>query len=376
MRIWVGVETSGRPVIVEIKLEKNRDARRAVVAQILAYATHLHGTTRDQLEDLVSASLRRRGHESLVSAVGSVQEDAFDADEFNETLREGCFRLVFVLDAVPPELMNFVACLEHVTYKLVIDLVAVNSFNVAGASVMIPQAVTPERHEVTIEKTRRREPGATFHKGNERFEASIAEAPAEHHKDLHRLLRWARELENRGLATLSSTMGKRGERFVLSPPLESDRVALATIRNGGARRCSSGAACWNETRPATSNGSRNWHPPGSGKATPRGSSATNYSRSSPTHTQKQPARGTHTGSRQPSRLDKDGQHSSHPFTKRVEPPGSNSGRRRNMDGTPLRVRHATARITSRSNRREVTWEVICEHRLGRQCRQYRWRGRP
>ena len=53
----VGVETSGRPVIVEIKLEKNSDARRTVVAQILAYAAHLHGTTREQLEDLVGASL-------------------------------------------------------------------------------------------------------------------------------------------------------------------------------------------------------------------------------------------------------------------------------------------------------------------------------
>lgn len=233
----VGVETSGRPVIVEIKLAKNKDARRAVVAQILAYAAHLHGTTREQLEDLVGAGLRRRGYESLASAVGSVQEDTFDADEFTETLDEhlgeGRFRLVFVLDAVPPELMTLVAYLEHVTDKLVIDLVAVNSFNVAGTSVMIPQRVTPERHEVTIEKTRRRESGTTYHKGSERFEASIAEAPAEHQKDLRRLLRWARELENHGLATLSSTEGKRGERFVLSPLLKSERVALATIWNEG-----------------------------------------------------------------------------------------------------------------------------------------------
>ena len=47
----VGVETSGRPVIIEVKLAENNEARRAVVAQVLAYAASLHGTTREQLED-------------------------------------------------------------------------------------------------------------------------------------------------------------------------------------------------------------------------------------------------------------------------------------------------------------------------------------
>ena len=158
----------------------------------------------------------RRGYESLVSAVGSVQEDAFSADEFvealDEHLQEGRFRLVFVLDAVPTELMTLVAYLEHVTDKLVIDLVAVSSFEIGGTSVMLPQRVTPERHEVAIEKTRRRESGAVYHKGSEKFEASIIAAPAEHQESLYRLLRWARQLEDRGLATLSSTEGKGGKR--------------------------------------------------------------------------------------------------------------------------------------------------------------------
>lgn len=48
---------------------------------------------------------------------------------------------MFVLDAVPIELMTLVADPEHVTAKLVIDLVAVNSFNASGTSVMIPQRV-------------------------------------------------------------------------------------------------------------------------------------------------------------------------------------------------------------------------------------------
>ena len=111
----VGVETSGRPVIIEAKLAYSSEARRAVVAQILAYAAHLHGTTREQLEDRVGPSLRQRDHESIVDALRSAQEDAFDDDEFtaalDEHLREGRFRLVFVLDAVPPELVTLVAYL-------------------------------------------------------------------------------------------------------------------------------------------------------------------------------------------------------------------------------------------------------------------------
>lgn len=231
----VGMETSGRPVIIEIKLEQNQDARRAVVAQILAYAAYLHGTTRQQLEDRVGSNLRQRGHESLVNAVGAVQEDAFDTDEFTEALEEhlraGRFRLVFVLDVVPAELTTLVAYLEHVTDKLVIDLVAVSSFKVGGTSVMLPQRVTPERHEVTIEKKRRKEPGTTYHGGSAKFEEGITKASRQHQTELERLLLWAKELEKQGLVTLHSTVGKDEKRFVLRPYLRLERAALVTIWN-------------------------------------------------------------------------------------------------------------------------------------------------
>ena len=82
----VGVETSGRPVIIEVKLAQNNEARRAVVAQILAYAANLHGTTRQQLENRFGERLKERGHKSLVDAVQSVQENPLDADEFTAAL--------------------------------------------------------------------------------------------------------------------------------------------------------------------------------------------------------------------------------------------------------------------------------------------------
>ena len=231
----VGVETAGRPVIIEVKLAQNSEARRAVVAQILAYAAHLHGTTLEQLEDRVKGSLRLRGRESLANAVMSNQEDAFDADEFtqalDEHLQEGRFRLVFVLDEVPEELMTLVAYLEHVTDKLVIDLVAVSSFDIAGTSVVVPQRVTPERHEATVED-RSKESG-TLYPGHERFEASISQAPHESQDGLHRLVRWARDLENRGLVSLATYEGKGKKRYTLLPRLMSENVGLVTIWNQG-----------------------------------------------------------------------------------------------------------------------------------------------
>ncbi len=232
----VGVEASGRPVIIEVKLADNNEARRAVVAQILAYAASLHGMTREQLEDRFSEGLGRRGHATLLDAVETVQEE-FDADGFtaalDDHLREGRFRLVFVLDAVPPELMTLVAYLEHVTDKLIIDLVAVNSFDVSGTLVIFPQRVTPERHEVTVEQTRRTEPSALYHRGSGKFEASISGAPEEFRGTLHRLLQWARDLERRGLVRLETSEGKARNRFVLRPLLRAENVGLVSIWNEG-----------------------------------------------------------------------------------------------------------------------------------------------
>src|SRR3712207_636373 len=42
----LAVEPSGRLVIIEAKLARNAEARRAVVAQVLSYAAHLNGLDR------------------------------------------------------------------------------------------------------------------------------------------------------------------------------------------------------------------------------------------------------------------------------------------------------------------------------------------
>jgi hypothetical protein len=145
----VAVEPNGRMAVIEVKLASNAEARRAVVAQVLTYAAYLHGLDRTELERTVlGGHLRRRGYDSLLAAVeGDDQERSLDTDAFDhglaESLSEGRFRVVIVLDAAPAELVRLVGYLEAVTDKLLIDLVTVTAYDVNGARVLVPSASNP-----------------------------------------------------------------------------------------------------------------------------------------------------------------------------------------------------------------------------------------
>src|SRR5262245_21295106 len=59
----IGVEPNGRLVVVEVKLARNAEARRAVVAQVLTYAAYLHGIQRADLEqEILGGHLQQRGY--------------------------------------------------------------------------------------------------------------------------------------------------------------------------------------------------------------------------------------------------------------------------------------------------------------------------
>lgn len=96
---------------------RNAEARRAVIAQVLAYASYLWGLEQRTLEqDVLYQHLRARGYESLAHAVeANNQEGSFDAETFSagvtESLKQGHFRLVFILDEAPEELVRLVSYL-------------------------------------------------------------------------------------------------------------------------------------------------------------------------------------------------------------------------------------------------------------------------
>jgi len=105
----IAIEPSGRIAIIEIKLARNEEARRAIITQVLAYAAYLWGLDQTALErDVLYHHLQKLGYENLAHAVESNdQEGSFDAEAFSagitESLKLGHFRLVFGLDAAPEE---------------------------------------------------------------------------------------------------------------------------------------------------------------------------------------------------------------------------------------------------------------------------------
>ena len=65
----IAIEPSGHIAVIEIKLARNAEARRAVIAQVLAYAAYLWGLDQRVLElDILHQHLQKRGYENLAQA--------------------------------------------------------------------------------------------------------------------------------------------------------------------------------------------------------------------------------------------------------------------------------------------------------------------
>lgn len=232
----IAVEPSGRLAIIEVKLARNAEARRAVVAQALTYAAFLKGLDVDGLErEILGTHLKSRGYERLIDAVAEEdQERVLDVDEFTDglahSMAEGAFRLVFVLDDAPPELTRLVGYLESIGEKLVIDLVTVAKYEVGDSQVLVPQRVDPERQtfEPVQRATRARSIGE-FSAGASDFVAGIERAAQADRPALSRLADWALKLESRGLAKLGTYNGQG--RQTLLPWVKGEDVGLVTIWN-------------------------------------------------------------------------------------------------------------------------------------------------
>ncbi len=236
----VGVESTGRIAIIEVKLAKNSEARRAIIAQVLTYASYLRGVTREGLEhDLVGTYLTQRGFSDLDAAVKEVVQDgSFDPVEFDGGLRaclaDGRFRLVLVLDSAPPELVHLVGYLEALG-SLVIDLVTVSSYTVGEDRLMVPQRVDPERVEAEI-PTPTGVAGAKakgdFSSGSAGFAAFIDKVAEPKRSVAVKGLEWARQLEADGLAHLASYVAPSGFATLL-PYVVGENVGLVTLYSDG-----------------------------------------------------------------------------------------------------------------------------------------------
>lgn len=241
----IAVESSGRLVVIEVKLSRNAEARRAVVAQVLTYAAYLRGLDVATLEEQVLARhLRDRGYTSLADAVGADDpEGTFSFPAFEQGLTEsllyGRFRLVLVLDQAPEELVRLIGYLEAVTDGLLIDLVVITAFDVSGTQILVPQRIQPEEQRTataaptpssSLGYTRAVPAKGTLTPGAEVFAESISRAEVGEQPALRRLYAWADSLEKAGLAYLETFQGV-SNRWTLLPRIPGDKAGLVTIYN-------------------------------------------------------------------------------------------------------------------------------------------------
>jgi hypothetical protein len=110
----------------------------------------LRGWTLDQLDAAVSPYISKHGSTSIEESARSANQTAdFDSvtfrQEASESLRLGAFRLVLVLDEAPDELVQLVGYLESLTDRILIDLIAINSYEIEGTEVVIPVRMQPDR---------------------------------------------------------------------------------------------------------------------------------------------------------------------------------------------------------------------------------------
>jgi hypothetical protein len=230
----LAVESSGRLVIIEVKLAGNAESRRAVVAQVLSYAGYLQGLDPGQLESQVLAAQLGQAGSVLAAVEADDQQHALDRTAFAEglgrTLAEGSFRLVIVLDSAPDELLQVVGYLQLVSDRIDIDLVTVTAYDANGSRVLVPQRIDPGRRVAELSDAEANDRTGVLYPGSAQFRATIPGTPAEQHDLLEHLADWADMLAADGLVKLYSYHGKNNM-VTLLPRLASDNTGLVTIYN-------------------------------------------------------------------------------------------------------------------------------------------------
>jgi hypothetical protein len=200
----------------------------------------LRGWTLEQLDAAVAPYILKRGIASIEDAARSADQSTdFDSPSFrqeaSESLRLGAFRLVLVLDEAPDELVQVVGYLESLTDRILIDLIAINSYQIEGTEVVIPVRMQPNRVTGQADdgagpKPQPKKATSTTTAGIDAFVASVTStAQSSERAQLERYIEWARSLEKAGLARLYNSIGI--ERWTLLLRLVRYDAGLVTLWN-------------------------------------------------------------------------------------------------------------------------------------------------
>lgn len=197
----LAVESSGRPVIIEVKLARNAEARRTIVAQVLDYAASLQGyETADLERGPLSRHLAELECSTILEAAQKASAD-IDGDAFAERLQAcldtGYFRLVLALDRATPDLGRMAAYLDAVTVEtLAIDLITVEIHDVNGTLAASAQRVSPDLSETApiaaaAPRAARVRTKPIETEGADEFRAATEDVAGDDRAELDKLISWA-----------------------------------------------------------------------------------------------------------------------------------------------------------------------------------------
>ena len=137
------VTADGLPVAVEVKLGRNAESRRQVIAQVMDYASDLTGLTVDELDILVAGRL-----EQALYALTVDGDTSFDVlwGNVGANLRAGKAKLIVAVDESTPSLERIFHFLTRAS-NLDVDLIAVQSYDSQVGRIVVPRRRVSSRIE-------------------------------------------------------------------------------------------------------------------------------------------------------------------------------------------------------------------------------------
>ncbi len=155
------VTPEGYPVLVEVKLWKNQEARRKVVAQILEYAKDFAALSYEDLNSEIRKQLKNQKwggnplHEIVSAQVSTPPDEITFVDRVTRNLREGRFLLLVLGDGIREEMAALAGYLMQHSLRYAFGMVEIRLYKLPdGSHLALPRVLaktqTIERHVTVV----------------------------------------------------------------------------------------------------------------------------------------------------------------------------------------------------------------------------------
>ena len=136
------VDKEGLPVAVEVKLARNAQSRREVVAQAFDYVADLSSMTFEELDDMVDGALS-----VALQELGGAEQSMALRKQCATNLRAGRIRLVIAVDSAGEDLIRIV---RYITDHSDIDvrLVCISRFD--GGKILVPRILVSRSSDAPV----------------------------------------------------------------------------------------------------------------------------------------------------------------------------------------------------------------------------------